>query len=358
MVLVGLLVFTDPPRAGARVVLAERARLGIRVVVITGDDPRVAAHVWEQLASGPPAVVGADELRALSAEALERRCADVQIFAEVEPTQKERIVHALRQRGHVVAYLGDGINDAPALRAADVGITVDGASDVAREAADVVMKQSDLGVLANGVREGRRTLANTLKYVYYTSASNFGNMLSMAVASLFLPFLPLLPKQILLNNLLSDLPVMAISADRVDEERVLRPGIWRTGNIRTFMVVFGTISSVFDGLTFVALLVLTGGSEAQFRTGWFLESLLTEILVLFVMRSRRPLGRSRPGNAMIALAAVVGATALAFPFTPLGRVFELEPLDPVLLGVVLAITFAYVLATELAKRAFFRWSAG
>lgn len=353
MVFAGILAFSDPPKADARAVLDTLDSLGVAVVVITGDDRRCAAHIWRALRGRNPVVVGADELHLLGTEALERRAPHVQVFAEVEPLQKERIVRALRSAGHVVAYLGDGINDAPALRASDVGISVEGAADVAREAADVVLRQSDLGVLATGIQEGRRTLANSLKYVYFTTSANFGNMLSMAVASSFLPFLPLLPKQILLNNFLSDLPAMAIAGDHVDHEQIARPGRWRTPDIRRFMIVFGSVSSAFDLLTFGVLIWLTGGAAGPFRTGWFVESLLTEVLVLFVMRSPLPLGRSRPGSALTVVTLVVASVALLLPYTPFGEPFGLEPLPPVVLGTVAAITLLYVGATELTKRWFF-----
>ena len=251
MVFAGLLAFTDPARADAPAILRDLDGLGIQLKVLTGDDHRVAVHLWRALYGRDPSVMLGRELRAVGGEALQRRVDTVDVFAEVDPGQKERIVLALRHAGHVVAYLGDGINDAPALRAADVGLSVDEAADVAREAADVVLRRRDLGVVATGVREGRRTMANTLKYVYYTTSANFGNMLSMAVASLFLPFLPLLPKQILLNNFLSDIPAMAIAADHVDREQLARPGRWRTEEIRAFMYVFGALSSAFDLLTFV-----------------------------------------------------------------------------------------------------------
>ncbi len=353
--LVGVLGFADPPKADARAILDDLRSLGISTRIVTGDDRRVAAHVWETLQGKAPVVLTGPELRGLTTEALVARVSGVDVFAEVEPTQKERIVAALRRAGHVVAYLGDGINDAPALHAADVGISVDGAADVAREAADVVLKRPDLAVLAAGVREGRRTHANTLKYVFYTTSANFGNMVSMAVASLFLPFLPLLPKQILLNNLLSDLPALAVAGDAVDEDRLRVPSRLRLPEIRLFMLVFGSISSVFDLTTFAALLKITDAAPALFRTGWFVESLLTELLVLLVLRSHHPLGRSRPSNLVLGLTLGVSALCVALPYTgPVARLFGLVPLPPLVLATILAITSAYLAATEVAKRWFFR----
>lgn len=355
LVFVGILAFTDPPKADASAVLDELAGLGIALKILTGDDHRVAGHLWRAIHGRVPSVLVGGELRALGTEALQRRVGTADVFAEVDPEQKERIVHALRRAGHVVAYLGDGINDAPALRAADVGLTVEGAADVAREAADVVLGRRDLSVVAAGVREGRRTMANTLKYVYYTTSANFGNMLSMAAVSLFLPFLPLLPKQILLNNFLSDIPAMAIATDRVDRDALARPGRWRTTEIRSFMFVFGTLSSLFDALTFFVLLQLSRSTEGLFRTGWFVESLLTELFVLFVMRTRLPLWRSRPGVWLLGSTLLVAVAALALPYTGLGRVFGLMPMPPPMLAAVLGITAAYVAATEAMKHWFFGW---
>ncbi|MDP2308360.1 MAG: magnesium-translocating P-type ATPase [Pseudomonadota bacterium] len=351
---VGIVAFTDPPKADTPDVLRQLAALGIGLKVLTGDDHRVARHLWQTLHGRAPRVLVGPELRALGTEALQRRVDDVDVFAEVDPGQKERVVHALRRAGHVVAYLGDGINDAPALRAADVGLTVEGAADVAREAADIVLGSRDLGVVARGVREGRRTMANTLKYVYYTTSANFGNMLSMALASAFLPFLPLLPKQILANNFLSDIPAMTIAGDSVDADALARPGRWRTTEIRSFMFVFGTLSSVFDLLTFGVLLALSDSAPGPFRTGWFVESLLTELFVLLVMRTRRPFWRSRPSAGVLVSTLVVAAVALALPYVGPGHLLGLEPMPPLLLLVVVGITLAYVAATEACKHWFFR----
>ena len=353
MIFLGVLGFADPPRPDAATVLGELAALGVELKVITGDDRRVATHLWQGLRGAPPRLLTGGEIAALSAPALERRARETDVFAEVDPNQKERIVASLRHAGHHVAYLGDGINDAPALRAADVGISVDSAADVAREAADVVLRERDLAVVAAGVREGRRTMANTLTYVRYTTSANFGNMLSMAVASIFLPFLPLLPKQILLNNFLSDLPALAIAGDVADAPTLARPGLWSTQEIQRFMFVFGAISSAFDLATFWLLLELTDGEATLFRTGWFVESLLTELLVLLVLRSRLPLGQSRPAAPVLWLTLAVSALALALPYTPLAGWFGLVALPPILLAAIVGTTIAYLACTEVAKRRFF-----
>ena len=352
MTFLGVLAFFDPPKPGVAETLSRLTELGVRVVLVTGDDHAVAASVAERAGLGRGAVLTGPELRGLTDEALRERSRTVGVFAEVEPNQKERIILALKRAGEVVGYIGDGINDAPALHAADVGISVAGAVDVARQSADIVLLEPDLGVLEAGVREGRRTFVNTLKYVYITTSANFGNMLSMAGAALFLPFLPLLPKQILLNNLLSDFPAMAIAGDAVDPEQVERPRRWDTRAIRSFMLLFGAISSAFDVLTFALLLGL-GATPEQFRSGWFLESLWSELLVLLVMRTRRPFFRSRPSRVMLGLTLAVAAASLAAVFGPLAPLLGFVPLSPALLGTIVAVTLGYLAASELAKRWFF-----
>jgi Mg2+-importing ATPase len=275
------------------------------------------------------------------------------VFAEVDPNQKERIILALQKTGHVVGYMGDGINDALALHAADVGISVDTAVDVAKDAADFILLRKDLGILRQGIDEGRRTFANTLKYILTTISANFGNMFSMAAASVFLPFLPLLASQILLNNFLSDIPGAAIASDRVDQEWVARPRRWDTAFIRDYMVRFGLLSSVFDLLTFGVLLWLFKAAPEEFRTGWFLESLLTELVIALVVRTRRPFYRSRPGNLLLGSTVAVIAVALALPYLPFSSIFGFVPLPAPLLLAMVGLTIAYVLAVEVAKKSFY-----
>jgi Mg2+-importing ATPase len=277
----------------------------------------------------------------------------VGVFAEVEPHQKERIILALKKGGSAVGYLGDGINDAAALHAADVGISVDSAADVTKQAADIVLLDKDLGALARGVREGRRAFANTLKYVFITTSANFGNMFSMAGASLFAPFLPMLPKQILLTNVLTDLPAMAIATDQLDPELVARPRRWDNRSIRRFMLAFGLVSSLFDYLMFGALLVLHV-PEVPFRTAWFIESVLSELLILLVIRTRRPFFKSRVGTTLLWTSVAVGGATLLLPWTPFATALGLAPLSPALLAVVAAVLALYVAASEVSKRAFFR----
>ena len=353
----GFLAFADPPRPDAAALVAELRALEIRLQIITGDNAAVATRVARAVGIPSPVVVTGQALHTLSEAALIARIGLVDVFAEVEPNQKERIILAQKKAGNVVGFLGDGINDATALHAADVGISVDSAADVAKEAAEIVLLQHDLGVVLEGVREGRATFANTLKYIYITTSANFGNMLSMAVATLFLPFLPLLPRQILLNNFLSDFPAMTIATDLVDPTQVAKPQRWDVHRIRTFMLVFGAISSVFDLLTF-GLLFWLGGSEDTFRTGWFLVSLLTELVILLVMRTHRPFLRSRPSEALLGSTVVVAAFTVALVMLPIGRPFGLVPLSPFLFGVCLAITAGYTGVSEAAKRWFFRRVTG
>ena len=353
----GFLAFADPPRPDAAALVAELRALEIRLQIITGDNAAVATRVARAVGIPSPVVVTGQALHTLSEAALIARIGLVDVFAEVEPNQKERIILAQKKAGNVVGFLGDGINDATALHAADVGISVDSAADVAKEAAEIVLLQHDLGVVLEGVREGRATFANTLKYIYITTSANFGNMLSMAVATLFLPFLPLLPRQILLNNFLSDFPAMTIATDLVDPTQVAKPQRWDVHRIRTFMLVFGAISSVFDLLTF-GLLFWLGGSEDTFRTGWFLVSLLTELVILLVMRTHRPFLRSRPSAALLGSTVVVAAFTVALVMLPIGRPFGLVPLSPFLFGMCLAITAGYTGVSEAAKRWFFRRVTG
>jgi Mg2+-importing ATPase len=355
MCLAGFLLFFDPPKADARQTIRDLAALGIRVKVISGDNRYVTAHVATVIGLDPHSLLSGEEIAGLRDEALWQRAERTDLFVEVDPQQKERIVRALQRTGHAVGYIGDGINDAPALHAADVGISVEGAVDVARESADVVLLRSDLDVLRLGVQDGRRTFANTLKYISITTSANFGNMVSMALATPLLPFLPLAAKQILLNNFLSDLPSIAISTDNVDSERTTTAQRWQVGGVRRFMVVFGLISSLFDALTFLVLLAFFGANETTFQTAWFVVSLLTELMVVLVLRTQRPAWRSTPGRLLLWTTVAVGALALAIPYLgPFATAFDFMPLSWQLMGALVLIVMGYVLSTELAKHRFFR----
>jgi Mg2+-importing ATPase len=353
MVFAGLLVLFDPPKAGVGGTISDLKRLGVSVKMITGDNRLVAAHTSAQVGLSNPQLLSGTDLRSMSDAALLGRVNGVHVFAEIEPNQKERIIRALVKAGNVVGYLGDGINDASALHAADVGISVESAVDVAKEAADIVLLERDLGVLVQGVQEGRITFANTLKYVFMATSANFGNMFSMAGVSLFLPFLPLLPKQILLTNLMTDFPEMTIATDTVDAEMVEQPRRWDTRFIRNFMMTFGLISSVFDYATF-GVLRLLGSTAQEFRTGWFLESVVSASLIVLVVRTRKPFFMSRPSRRLaVATCLVVGAT-ITLPSTPLGAVFGFTPLGLWYLGALGAVVALYIVTAELTKRVFYR----
>jgi P-type Mg2+ transporter len=354
MTFIGFLLLEDPPKAGALDAIVELRQLGVALKIITGDNRLVAGRMGRQMGLERPTVLTGEGLRSLSDTALLQRVGEVDIFAEIEPNQKERILAALRKAGHVVGYLGDGINDASALHTADVGISVESAVDVAKEAADIVLLERDLGVLAQGVRLGRQTFANTLKYVFITTSANFGNMVSMAGVSLVLPFLPLLPKQILLNNFLSDVPSMTIATDGVDREQVDRPRRWDIRFVRNFMLVFGLVSSVFDYVTFGTLLYWLRATEGEFQTGWFVESLMTELFIVLVIRTQRPFFRSRPGTLLLVATLVMAGTTIFLPYTPLGALFGFVPLPPLFVLLLLGITGAYLVANELVKGWFFR----
>jgi len=354
MTFLGFLVFFDPPKPGVVESLRRLKNLGVSLKIITGDNSLVAATVSQQIGLSSPHVLTGPDLRHMSDEALLKRVNEVEVFAEVEPNQKERIILALRKAGNVVGYMGDGINDASALHTADVGISVNSAVDVAKEAADIVLLEKGLDVLAQGVYEGRTTFANTLKYVFMATSANFGNMFSMAGASLFLPFLPLLPKQILLTNLMTDFPEMAIATDTVDSEMIQQPRRWNITFIRKFMLTFGAVSSVFDYLTFGVLLFILHATTDQFRTGWFLESVISASLIVLVIRSRRPFSRSRPGRYLfIATLAVIAAT-LIFPFTLFSGIFGFKPLPLSFFAWLGGIVVLYILAAEMAKRLFYQ----
>jgi Mg2+-importing ATPase len=350
----GFLLFFDPPKPGVLEIIADLAELGVKLKIITGDNHLVALHTAQTVGLEVTGVLTGSELENLRDEALWQAVESTNLFAEVDPNEKERVILALQKRKHVVGYMGDGINDAPSLHAADVGISVDTAVDVAKEAADFVLLKQDLAVLHQGIIQGRKTFANTLKYVFMATSANFGNMFSVAGASLFLPFLPMLPKQILLINFLTDLPEMTIAGDNVDEVFVRQPHRWDIGFIRRFMLVFGPLSSVFDFLTFGALFLLFRAGQVQFHTGWFVESVLSASLVVFAVRTRLPFLRSRPSRAMLAVTAAVALVTLLLPYSPLAGLLGFGALPPVYLLAIAAIVAAYVVSAELVKRWFYR----
>ena len=354
LVFSGFAAFLDPPKASAAPALAALAADGVAVKIVTGDHELVARHVCGRLGVAVTGVLGGADLQALDDAALQARAENVNLFCRVTPPQKTRILAALRARGHVVGFLGDGINDAPALHAANVGVSVDSAVDVAKEAADLVLLEHDLKVLHEGVREGRRTFGNVTKYVMMGTSSNFGNMFSMAGGALFLPFLPMLPIQILLNNLLYDLSETAIPLDAVDEATLASPQAWNMDFIRNFMLTLGPVSSVFDFLTFYLLLTVFQAGEALFHTGWFIESIATQVLVIFIIRTRGNPFASRPSPWLTTLSLSVVAVAALLPWLPFARQLGFVPPPPALLGALAGIVACYLVCVYAVRQWFHR----
>jgi Mg2+-importing ATPase len=358
MTFAGFLTFLDQPKAGISQTLASLSTLGVSVKIITGDNELVARHVATLVGLQTDHVLSGRDLDRLHGPALWHAVERAQMFAEVDPSQKEQIILALKKTGHVVGFLGDGINDAPAMHAADTSLAVAEAVDVAREAADFVLLERGLDVIRRGIEEGRCTFANTLKYILITMSANLGNMVSMAAASLALPFLPLLAGQILLNNFLSDIPALGLAADNVDIELVNRPRRWQIAFIGRFMIVFGLLSSIFDLLTFGILHRVLHVSPERFRTAWFIESLLTELVVALVVRTQRPFVRSRPGHVLLASTVALAILTPLIPWTPWASLLGFVPLPGRLMVLILLITVAYVLSAEVAKRLFYARSPG
>ncbi|QRG05507.1 magnesium-translocating P-type ATPase [Xanthobacter dioxanivorans] len=350
LVFVGCAAFLDPPKASATDAVARLMRAGVRVKIISGDGGAVVRHLVETLHLPTRGMMTGEEISGLGDTALAARVEHTDLFVRVDPDQKSRIVRALRRRGHTVGFMGDGINDAPAIHAADVGLSVEGGTDVAREAAQIILLTPDLGVLADGVAEGRRTYANIMKYVRMGTSSNFGNMLSMAFASLMLPFLPLAPLQILLNNLIYDLSEIGIPFDTADADTLATPQVWDMHAVLRFTLVMGPLSSVFDMATFGLLMWGFGAGVDEFRTAWFVESIATQILVIFIIRTARPFWRSRPHPILAATSLGALAVALLLALTPLGHVVGFAPVPPAMLAAIAALTLVYLAAAEALKR--------
>ena len=353
LVFAGFVTFQDPPKASAGAAIRALADSGVAVKVLSGDNELVTQHVCREIGIPAHGVLTGQQLQSLSDEALLARLDDTTLFCRVNPAQKSRIIVALQRRGYTVGFLGDGINDAPSLHIADIGISVDSAVDVAKDAADMILLERDLGVLERGVREGRRTYANIMKYIMMGTSSNFGNMFSMAGASLLLSFLPMLPIQILLNNLLYDVSEIAIPLDDVDPETLAVPHRWDMAFIRNFMLTLGPVSSIFDFLTFGVLIWVFSAPEALFQTCWFIESLATQVLVIFVIRTRKSPLRSRPHRALAVTSILTVVAGVALPYTPLGRWFGFVPPSAAFLAAVAAMTASYLLIAETVKRMFY-----
>ena len=354
MTFLGFLVFFDPPKADVVEAVGSLNKLGVTLKVITGDNRLVAASVGKEVGLKDGRVLTGQDIHRMSDAALLIQVQEVDIFAEIEPNQKERIILAMRKAGNVVGYMGDGINDASAIHASDIGISVDSAVDVAKESADVVLMEKDLSVLSEGVIEGRKTFSNTMKYVFMATSANFGNMFSMALVSVIIPFLPMLPAQVLLTNLLQNFPQITISTDSVDEDLIAKPRRWSIRFITDFMAVFGIVSSLFDFVTFGALLLILHASVAQFRTGWFIESVISASMIVLVIRTRKPFFRSRPSNYLLGTTLMIFLVTVLLPYSPLSAPFEFTGTPSVFLAMVVAIVILYVAVAELAKRAFYK----
>ena len=353
LIFAGYLAFADPPNPDAAASLAAMKRDGVEVKILTGDNELVARHICEQVGLTNPGIVLGEELELMSEPALQHKAEQATVFARVSPMQKHRIINALKHRNHVVGYMGDGINDAPSLRAADVGISVSSAVDVARDAADIILLEPGLRILHNGIIEGRRASANVMKYLLMGTSSNFGNMFSMAGASLFLPFLPMLPTQILLNNFLYDTAQITIPSDRVDEEYIRSPRRWDMKLIRNFMVFIGPISSLYDFLTFYVLLHFFHAGQPAFHTGWFVESLATQTLVLFVIRTTGNPLKSRPSVPLAITTIAIVIIGIVLPYSPLAGLLGFTMLPASFFGFLAISTVTYLLLVEFAKRRLF-----
>lgn len=354
LVFSGFAAFLDPPKESAKKALKDLAYSGIAVKIVTGDNELVTEHICCQLGLPITGILTGADILKMDDHALVAQVEKVNLFCRVTPAQKNRIILALKKRGCTVGYLGDGINDAPSLHSADIGISVDGAADIAKDAAEIILLEHDLGVLQNGVTEGRRTFGNIMKYIMMVTSSNFGNMFSMAGGALFLPFLPMLPTQILLNNMLYDISEIPIPLDNVDKEYLMRPRQWDIGFVRKFMLIVGPISSIFDFLTFFVMIKVFQAGEALFQTGWFIESLATQVLVIFIIRTHKNPLKSRPNPWLTICSLLVVAIAVLLPFTPLGRFFGFVP-PPLLFFFILAgMVMVYLAMVEMVKQWFYK----
>ncbi len=354
LVLLGFLTFADPPKADVAQVLQALKNDGVQVKIVTGDNELVTHHVCEQVGLESTRIVLGSELEQMTDPALAQVVEEVNVFARVSPAQKNRIILALKSRRHVVGYIGDGINDAPSLHAADVGISVSTGVDVAKDAAAIILLEQSLQVLHNGILEGRKAFGNVIKYLLMGTSSNFGNMFSMAGAYVFLPFLPMLPTQILLNNFLYDLSQVTIPTDNVDASHIKKPQHWDIGLLRRFMIFIGPISSIFDFLTFFLLLRVFQAGDVLFHTGWFVESLATQTLVLFIIRTAGNPLRSRPSPPLAITTLVIVAIGILLPYTPLAGLLGFKPLPPLYFLFLAGMVVIYLLLVELVKRRLMR----
>ena len=350
----GLLLFIDPLKDDIKDVIEQMNSLGVSLKMITGDNHLIAKNIGSKVGLNPDKILLGEDLNSYSLSQLNKKIMDIDIFAEISPNQKEKIILAYKQAGEIVGYMGDGINDAPAIKQADVGISVDTAADTAKDAASIVLLENSLKVLVSGIKEGRRTFINTLKYIFVATSANFGNMFSMAGASLFLKFLPLLPKQILLTNLFTDFPSLQIASDSVDEDWLQSPVTWDMKFIKRFMIIFGITSSVFDYITFVVLLLLFKANEQFFQTGWMLESVISAMVVMLIVRTKRPVIKSKPSNKLLIAIVLVAIALIALIYSPISSFLGLIALPVQALLSMLAISLIYALTAEILKKQFYK----
>ncbi|MEM3088187.1 MAG: magnesium-translocating P-type ATPase, partial [Candidatus Bathyarchaeia archaeon] len=355
MVFLGFVAFLDPPKESARESIQFLNKAGVELKILTGDNEMVTKKTCEHLGFEIKGILLGGEIAQMTDEALQIAVEEANVFARVTPTQKDRVITALKNNGHVVGYLGDGVNDAPSMKTADVGISVDNAVDIAKESADIILLQKSLRVLNDGVLEGRKTFGNTMKYIMMGVSSNFGNMFSVAGASLFLPFLPMLPIQILLNNLLYEFSQSTITTDNVDLDYVEKPKRWDISFIKQFMITLGPISSIFDFLTFFIMLIIFKATESLFQTAWFMESLCTQTLVIFAIRTRQtPFYKSKPSRLLLLSNVIIVGLALMLPYTPLGDLFRFVDPPPMFFLVLALLIAAYLALTEGVKKWFYK----
>ena len=354
MIFAGILLFIDPLKDDIKDVVNEMNRLGVSLKMITGDNHLIAKNIGAQIGLDPEKILLGDELDSYSVSQLNKKVLDIDIFAEISPNQKEKIIMAYKQAGEIVGYMGDGINDSPAIKQADVGVSVNTAADTAKDAASIVLLQNSLKVLISGINEGRRTFINTLKYIFIATSANFGNMFSMAGASLFLNFLPLLPKQILLTNLMTDFPSLQIASDSVDEEWLKHPVKWDMKFIKKFMILFGIISSVFDYITFAVLLFIFKANEETFHTGWMFESIISAMVVMLIVRTARPVFASKPSRKLLVAIAGVALALVLIIYSPVNIYLGLISLPIMLLVALLGVSLIYALTAEILKKSFYK----
>lgn len=354
MIFRGLLLFIDPLKDDIKDVIEQMNLLGVSLKMITGDNHLIAKNIGSKVGLNPEKILLGEDLNSYSLSQLNKKIMDIDIFAEISPNQKEKIILAFKQAGEIVGYMGDGINDAPAIKQSDVGISVDTAADTAKDAASIVLLENSLKVLVSGIKEGRRTFINTLKYIFVATSANFGNMFSMAGASLFLKFLPLLPKQILLTNLFTDFPSLQIASDSVDEDWLQSPVTWDMKFIKRFMIIFGITSSVFDYLTFVVLLLLFKANEQFFQTGWMLESVISAMVVMLIVRTKRPVIKSKPSKKLLVAIILVAVALIAIIYSPINTYLGLIALPSKALLSMLGISLIYALTAEILKKQFYK----